>query len=96
MKPPHEIRVVTSRTADPLAPLRSTVKTGGLVALLRGEGLTRSTVEDLLRPESTAQLRSMLHMHLYPGGKSINSESESPSDRCDRIGGKLLFFRGKE
>jgi hypothetical protein len=96
MKPPHQIRVVTFRSADPLALLRSAVKAGGLVALLRGEGLTRSTVEELLRPDSAAQLRSMLHMHVFPAEKAINPDPEGPSDRCNPVGGKLLVFKRKE
>jgi len=36
------------------------VRSGRLVRLLKGEGLSKSTVEELLRPESLLALRGIL------------------------------------
>jgi hypothetical protein len=52
------------------------VRAGRLVPLLKGVGLNRSTIEELLRPESLSALRAILTDHLFP----------SPGEPTERIG----------
>ena len=41
------------------------VRSGRLVRLLKSEGLSKNTVEELLRPESLLALRGILTDHLF-------------------------------
>ncbi|UCF47474.1 MAG: hypothetical protein JSU89_09885 [Myxococcales bacterium] len=50
----------TGAVAGRLDELSRVVRSGRLVRLLKGEGLSKSTVEELLRPESLLALRGIL------------------------------------
>ena len=60
MKPPlrstHDPRPVAGGLDD----VSRAVRSGRLVRLLKGEGLSKDTVEELLRPESLLALRGIL------------------------------------
>ena len=56
-----------------LRDLSAVVRAGRLVSLLKGDGLNRDTVEELLRPESRVALRSILFDRLF-------QEDETPID----------------
>ena len=91
MKPPP------TATADgPLALLISAAKTGRLVALLRGEGLSECAVEELLRPESAATLRAVLAERLYASRDDHDPSAESQTARLQSAGGKVLAFKARE
>jgi hypothetical protein len=65
MKPPPRDDLDTGAVAGPLDELSRAVRSGRLVPLLKGEGLDRNTVEELLRPESLLALRRILTDHLF-------------------------------
>lgn len=65
MKPPRGDDLDTGAVAGRLDELSQAVRAGRLVTLLRGEGLSRSTVEELLRPESLSALKGILTDHLF-------------------------------
>jgi hypothetical protein len=69
-------------------PLRGDV--GRLVALLRGEGLTKSTLQELLRPESVAKLRGILTDRSVPEREDHNPGPIQPGE------GKVLVFKARE
>ena len=50
----------TGTVAGRLDELSRVVRSGRLVRLLKGEGLSKNTVEELLRPESLLALRGIL------------------------------------
>jgi hypothetical protein len=52
-------------TAGLLSELSLAVRAGRLVTLLKGEGLSKSTVEELLRPESASALKTILTDRLF-------------------------------
>lgn len=54
-------RAVTGRLDE----VSRAVRSGRLVRLLKGEGLSKNTVEELLRPESLLALRGILTDHLF-------------------------------
>ncbi len=64
MKPRLVKDLDTSAAAGPLDDLSLAVKEGRLVRLLKGEGLNKGTVEELLRPESALKLKAILTDHL--------------------------------
>ena len=66
------------------------VEVGRLVALLSGEELTKSSIQDLLRPDSTAKLSGILTYSPPLGRKDHNPGPVQPEE------GKVLFFRAKE
>jgi hypothetical protein len=96
MKPPRRVQVDAAAAEDPLALLISAFKAGRLVALLRGEGLTRSTVQELLRPESAAKLRAILTERVLSGREDRNPDPESQPCRSQPGYGKVLVFNAKE
>jgi hypothetical protein len=64
MEPPPVDDIDTSAAAGLLDELSLAVRDGRLVRLLKGEGLTKRTVEELLRPESALKLKAILIDHL--------------------------------
>jgi hypothetical protein len=65
MKPPPRHDLHTGAVAGRLDELSRVVRSGRLVRLLKGEGLSRNTVDELLRPESLLALRGILTDHLF-------------------------------
>jgi hypothetical protein len=90
MKPPRRIKVETSAAAEPPTLSDSAIEVARLVALLRGEGLTGSTLQELLQPESAAKLKGMLTDYSFPVHEERNSDSVKPAN------GKLLAFKARE
>jgi hypothetical protein len=82
--------------AAQLEEISEAVEAGRLVELLTSKGLTRSTVDELLRPESAVRLRTILAGHLHrPGGRGRpEAGTSTPKRACE--GGKVLVFRPKE
>ena len=76
MKPPRPDDVDPGATAGPLNDLSLAVRSGRLVRLLKGEGLNRSTVEELLRPESLTALRAILTDDLLSASERGTREDE--------------------
>ena len=60
MKTPLRSARDTRAVAGGLDEVSRAVRSGRLVRLLKGEGLSKSTVEELLRPESLLALRRIL------------------------------------
>ena len=96
MKPPRKIRLDTATAEDPLEMLISAIRAGRLVALLRGEGLTRGTVEELFRPESAAKLRAILNERVFSVCEDRNAGPGCRRRQARPGGGKVLAFKGKE
>lgn len=65
MKPPTRDDIDSRATAGLLEEIDLAVRTGRLVGLLKGRGLNKSTIEELLRPESALRLRAILNDLLY-------------------------------
>jgi hypothetical protein len=65
MKPPPRHDLHTCAVAGRLDELSVVVRSGRLVRLLKGEGLSKNTVEELLRPESLLALRGILFDRLF-------------------------------
>ena len=105
MKPPPRDDIDTSADAGLLEDLASAVRAGRLVGFLKGKGLTRSTVEELLRPESAARLKAILTDHMLPeldrgalksGRKNgVNDPGHEPADSTHQ-GGKVLAYHKQE
>ena len=64
MKPSPRQDLDAGAVAGRLDELSRVVRAGRLVSLLKGEGLSKNTVEELLRPESLLALRGILTDHL--------------------------------
>lgn len=96
VKPPRRVQVDAAAAEDPLALLISAFKAGTLVALLRGEGLTRSTVQELLRPESAAKLQAILTERVFSGREDRDPDPESQPCRFQPGYGKVLVFKARE
>lgn len=64
MKPPPVDDIDTGTGASLLDELHLAVRDGRLAGLLKGKGLNRSTIEELLRPESALKLKAILTDHL--------------------------------
>jgi hypothetical protein len=64
--PPRDDIDTSGAAAGLLDELSVAVRAGRLAALLKGEGLNRSTIEELLRPESLSALKAILNDHLCP------------------------------
>ena len=79
-----------------LEELTAALRSGRLVEVLTGNGLARSSVDALLRPESAAELRALLTLHLLTSRLTRGSNSGVRPRRvpCDR--GKVLVFKAKE
>ena len=90
MKPPRRVKCDTAAAEEPFTLLNSAVEVGRLVALLRGEGLNKSTILELLRPESAAKLRGILTTRPSSGRESRNPGPVQPED------GKVLVFKARE
>lgn len=93
MKPPPGDAIDTRAAAGLLEDPCSTIRAWRLVQLLKGDGLTRRTIEELLRPESASRLKAVLTDHLFPGAE--NDPGHRPADGSCH-GGKVLVFRNKE
>jgi len=78
MKPPAKDDLDPGTRAAPLGELSLAFRSGRLVELLKGDGLDRSTVEELLSPESLEVLKTILDDHLFSGS--------GPADGSDRRG----------
>jgi hypothetical protein len=84
--PPHRVKVVISAAEEP----RKSSEVARLVALLRGEGLTGSTVKELLKPESAAKLRRILTDRAFPEREERDPGPVQPEES------KVLVFKKKE
>ena len=69
MKPPSTDDIDSGANVGPLNEISLAVRTGGLVRLLKGQGLNRSTVDELMRPENLVKLKAILTHHLLPENK---------------------------
>ena len=87
MKPPLRIKVPTSASAELPAMSISEIEVARLVALLRGEGLTGSAVQELLNPESAAKLSRILTDRAFPEREELNPGPVHPEE------GKVLVFK---
>jgi hypothetical protein len=106
MQPPAKDDVATSGAADLLEEIHLAVRAGRLVGLLKGRGLNRSTIDELLRPESALALKAILTDHLYPeedhrtrATRRNNEEEGDPGHtRAEgpHRGGKVLVYQRKE
>jgi hypothetical protein len=65
MKSPLRGARDTRAVAGGLDEVSRAVRSGRLAGLLKGEGLSRNMVEELLRPESLLALRGILTDHLF-------------------------------
>lgn len=105
MKPPPRDVIDMRAAAGRLDELSAALRAGRLAGLLKGEGLTRATIDELLRPESASRLKAILTDHLSPEwdrgvGKIHRSREEhdsghGPADGPSQ-GGKVLIYRAKE
>ena len=93
MKPPRTIGVGAAADEGPLASLISAARAGRLVALLRCQGLTGNEVQELLRPESAATLRSVLTETIFSGLEGHAPSTEHHRFRSPRAVGKVLAFK---
>jgi len=80
MKPPLSDDSDPGASTGPLDALSLATRSARLVRLLKGEGLNRSTVEELLRPESLAVLKAVLTDRPFSG-----SEHGTHEDRCNQV-----------
>ena len=83
MQPPHPDDHATGTAAGRLDELSRAVRAGRLVTLLKGDGLNKSTVEELLRPGSLSALKAILNDHLF------SSEPERKDDQAAAL--SILF-----
>lgn len=95
MKPPRG-DANDPAAADRLEEISEAVEAGRLVELLTSKGLTRSTVDELLRPESAVRLRTILAGHLVRLGGPGRHVAGTSTPRRECEGGKVLVFRPKE
>jgi len=96
MKPPRPIGSDTAAAESLLVELSTALKAGRLVDLLRGKGLTRNTIEELLRPESAAKLDVILTDHVFTKDATHGLDPGNAPGRHPSKGGKLLVFRARE
>jgi hypothetical protein len=90
MKPPRRVKVEASAAAKPPTLSDPAIEVGRLVALLRGEGLTESTLLELLRLENVAKLRGVLTDSPFAKREDQDPGPVSPEN------GQLLVFKTKE
>jgi hypothetical protein len=90
MKPPQRVKVEECAAAGPPAFSDAAIEVARLVALLRGVGLTGSTLQELLRPESAAKLKGMLTDCPFPVRAERNPGPVMPEKS------KLLAFKARE
>jgi hypothetical protein len=64
--PPSDDIDTSGAAAGLLDELSLAGRAGRLMTLLKGEGLNRSTVDELLRPEGLSALKAILTDHLFP------------------------------
>jgi hypothetical protein len=101
MMPPPRDDIDTRVAEGRLEEIDQAVRSGKLVGLLEGRGLNRSTVEELLRPESALRLKAILTDHLYaeqdngaPVARRNNEEADpghGPADGLDQVGTVLVY-----
>ena len=91
MKLPPDDRFDADAAADLLEELATALRSGNLVGLLKGDGMTWGTAEELQWPESVSKLKAILTDHItsadLPGGECVDTRRET---------GKVLTFRRKE
>jgi hypothetical protein len=73
--------------------LTSAAQTGRLVALLRGEGLSEGTIQELLLPESVAKLQEILDSSAFPAHHGRPEGRPAPFHPERR---KVLQFKAKQ
>jgi hypothetical protein len=104
MQPPARDEIDTSVTADLLEEIHLAVRAGRLVGILKGKGLNRSTIDELLRPESALTLKAILTDHLYSEedhrARAVrrNDEEGDPGHTSadgPRRGGKVLVYQNE-
>ena len=78
MKQPPGEELDAIAATESLERLAAAVREGRLVGLLKGEGLSRETIAELLRPESRSRLKSILNDHMFP-----ETNHHARGDRCD-------------
>ena len=91
MKLPPDERLDDDAAPDLLEELATASRSGKLVDLLRGDGMSWGTAEELQWPESVSRLRAILSDHI--------TSTDSPGGECAdtrRGAGKVLEFRRKE
>jgi hypothetical protein len=102
MQPPARDDIDTSVAADLLEEIQLAVRAGRLVGLLKGRGLNRRTIDELLRPESALTLKAILTDHLYPeedhrarAARRNNEEGDPGHASADgpHHGGKVLVYQ---
>ena len=67
-----------------------------LVDLLRGKGLTKDTLRELLMPDAATNLRAILTHSVASTQRSRDGRIGSEADRVPSEAGKVLAFRSKE
>ena len=96
MKPPRRIKVDTAAAEETLTLSDPAIEVGRLIALLRGEGLTKITVQELLRPESAAKLQAILPECAFSGSEDRNPGPEHQPGGPRPEDGKVLVFKARE
>ena len=96
MKPPRGDAINTAAATSQLEELSAALEAGKLAELLRGKGLTRSTVDELLRPESAAKLQAILTHHFLPARDACDPSPGHQLGACGCEGGKVLVFNARE
>lgn len=94
----------TGAATDSFDTLISAFKAGKLVELLKGNGLTRATLEELLRPESAVKLKALLTKQVFAGGDDgdrafpidIGEAGPRHQPGQSQSRGKLLIYKAKE
>jgi len=91
MKTPPRADLDHGAPAARLDEISRAVRARRLVPLLKGEGLTRSTVEELLRPESLWALKAILSDHLFPSPDAPPAETGAAPDPTAGKGGPTMI-----
>lgn len=79
-----------------LEEISSALETGRLVELLRGKGLSKDTVRELLMPDSATNLRAILTHSMSSRQRNGECRAGGEADRGPSEGGKVLAFKSKE
>jgi len=96
MKPPREVNDDTAAASEKLEEISSALRTGRLVELLRGKGLNKGTVGELLMPDSAANLRAILTDHVSSRRRERAAGAGHEPGQLRPEGGKVLAYRAKE
>jgi hypothetical protein len=94
MRPPRPNGSDTGAAESLLVELSTALKAGRLVELLRGKGLTRHTIEELMRPESAAKLKVMMTDNLFTT-EATHGPGHAPGP-IPSEGGKVLVFKARK